>query len=65
MTGIDGIDPGVPPSGTGCDAVGGWWFHLRRRAQCGHAGCCDSSAGQPAPGPADRVPADWTEHLHR
>ncbi|MEU3406616.1 hypothetical protein ABZ766_22125 [Streptomyces sp. NPDC006670] len=67
MTGIDGIDPGVPPNGTGCadcDAVGGWWFHLRRCAQCGHVGCCDSSAGQPAPGPVGRVPAEWTEHLH-
>ncbi|MET9610975.1 UBP-type zinc finger domain-containing protein [Streptomyces sp. NPDC006512] len=51
MTGIDGIDPGVPPSGTGCadcDAAGGWWFHLRRCARCGHIGCCDSSPGQHA-----------------
>ena len=22
----------------------GWWFHLRRCAQCGHVGCCDSVA---------------------
>ncbi|MEV7416668.1 UBP-type zinc finger domain-containing protein [Streptomyces sp. NPDC089919] len=117
MSEIEGIDPGAPPSGPGCadcDAVGGWWFHLRRCAQCGHVGCCDSSpaqhatghfketghplaqsfepaeewfwdfatetlyengpalapptghpADQPAPGPADRVPVDWTTRLHR
>ncbi len=47
----DGIDPGVKPSGTGCadcEAAGGWWFHLRRCAQCGHIGCCDSSPKQHA-----------------
>ena len=46
-----GIDPTVPPSGTGCaecDPVGGWWVHLRRCAQCGHVGCCDSSPAQHA-----------------
>ena len=46
-----GIDPSVPPSGTGCvecDATGGWWVHLRRCAQCGHIGCCDSSPSQHA-----------------
>ena len=46
-----GIDPTVPPSGPGCvecDAAGGWWVHLRRCAQCGHIGCCDSSPGQHA-----------------
>lgn len=116
MTDIDGIDPSVPPTGTGCvecDAVGGWWFHLRRCAQCGHVGCCDSSpaqhadahwkatghavvqsfepgeewfwnfdtnalyesgpaltppssrpADQPTPGPAGRVPQDWTSLLN-
>ncbi len=45
------IDPGVPPSGTGCVeclASGGWWFHLRRCAQCGHIGCCDTSPSQHA-----------------
>jgi hypothetical protein len=45
------IDPTVPPSGTGCVeclADGGWWFHLRRCAQCGHIGCCDSSPSQHA-----------------
>jgi hypothetical protein len=117
MTSDTGIDPTVPPSGTGCvecDKAGGWWFHLRRCASCGHVGCCDSSPGQhatghyrstghpvvqsfepdedwywdyatnevrgsgprlappgshpedqPAPGPAGRVPADWTASLHR
>jgi hypothetical protein len=46
-----GIDPTVPPSGTGCMeclAEGGWWFHLRRCVQCGHIGCCDSSPSQHA-----------------
>jgi hypothetical protein len=46
-----GVDPSVPPSGTGCvecDAAGGWWVHLRRCAQCGHIGCCDSSPMQHA-----------------
>ena len=46
-----GIDPDIPPSGTGCVeclASDGWWFHLRRCAQCGHIGCCDSSPSQHA-----------------
>ena len=111
-----GIDPAAVPSGTGClecDAAGGWWFHLRRCAQCGHIGCCDTSPGQHAtahaesaghlviqsfepdedwfydyetgqafdgptlaapdsrpsgqttPGPHDRVPNDWLQHVHR
>jgi hypothetical protein len=45
------IDPTVRPSGTGCvDCLssGGWWFHLRRCAKCGHIGCCDASPGQHA-----------------
>jgi hypothetical protein len=45
------IDPKSTPSGTGCveclDA-GGWWFHLRRCAECGHIGCCDTSPSQHA-----------------
>ncbi|BCJ56932.1 hypothetical protein Jiend_03540 [Micromonospora endophytica] len=50
---MEGIDPGVPPSGTGCaDCAAaeppGWWFHLRRCAQCGRVGCCDSSPNQHA-----------------
>jgi hypothetical protein len=48
-TAVPGIDPSVPPSGDGCveclAADGGWWFHLRRCAECGHIGCCDSSPG--------------------
>ncbi|MBA2945841.1 UBP-type zinc finger domain-containing protein [Streptomyces himalayensis] len=46
-----GIDPYAPPSGTGCaecEDSGGWWFHLRRCAQCGHIGCCDSSPAKHA-----------------
>jgi hypothetical protein len=49
------IDPGAPPSGPGCVeclATGGWWFHLRRCARCGHVGCCDSSPSQHASGHA-------------
>ena len=51
MTDIAGIDTEVPPSGTGCEDCeqnGGWWFHLRRCAECGHVGCCDSSPAQHA-----------------
>jgi hypothetical protein len=51
MSELRGIDPSVPPSGTGCvdcDKAGGWWFHLRRCAECGHIGCCDSSPAQHA-----------------
>ncbi|MEO7262507.1 MAG: UBP-type zinc finger domain-containing protein [Jatrophihabitantaceae bacterium] len=109
-----GIDPSASPSGTGCqecELQDGWWFHLRRCAQCGHIGCCDTSpaqhataharttghplitsfepgeswyydyrdqqmrqglrlapperhpSDQPAPGPADRVPANWQSQL--
>lgn len=45
------IDPTVPPSGPGCaecEANGGWWFHLRRCALCGHVGCRDTSPNQHA-----------------
>ncbi|MEG8275078.1 UBP-type zinc finger domain-containing protein [Streptomyces sp. AHA2] len=51
MSEANGIDPNVPPSGDGCaecDTAGGWWFHLRRCAQCGHVGCCDSSPSRHA-----------------
>ncbi len=44
-----GINPAAKPSGAGCAeclASGGWWFHLRRCAECGHIGCCDSSPSQ-------------------
>jgi hypothetical protein len=52
-----GINPEVPPSGTGCaDRLAGdgpgWWFHLRRCAECGQIGCCDSSPSQHATGHA-------------
>ena len=110
----DAIRPDEPPSGNGClecEATGQWWLHLRRCAQCGHVGCCDSSpnqharehfnatnhpiiasfepgeswfynfesklflegpelaaprwhpAGQPVPGPAQRVPKNWQSLL--
>ena len=115
---IPGISLTAIPSGTGCleclNGDGpGWWLHLRRCAQCGHIGCCDSSPSQhasahartvghavmrsfepgenwfyqhttkkffhgprlpdpqsrpldqPSPAPADKVPADWRDHLHR
>ncbi len=45
------VDPTVPPSGDGClecDESGGWWFHLRRCAACGHVGCCDQSLSRHA-----------------
>lgn len=51
MSEVAGIEPSAPPSGTGCvecEASGGWWFHLRRCAQCGHIGCCDSSPSRHA-----------------
>ncbi len=47
----DVIDPSAAPSGDGCaecEAEGGWWLHLRRCAQCGHIGCCDTSPSQHA-----------------
>lgn len=46
-----GIDVNVEPSGDACvecEAAGGWWVHLRRCAQCGHIGCCDTSPAQHA-----------------
>ena len=48
---VAGINVEALPSGTGCEeceATGGWWVHLRRCAECGHIGCCDSSLGQHA-----------------
>ena len=60
MTHQIGIDPTIPPSGPGCvecEAEGGWWFHLRRCAQCGHVGCCDSSPSRHA-----RAHGHETEH---
>ena len=46
---IPGINPQAEPSGTGCAEClegGGWWVHLRRCAECGHIGCCNSSPAQ-------------------
>ncbi len=48
---MEGVDPKAPPSGNGCEEClknGTWWLHLRRCAQCGHIGCCDSSPNQHA-----------------
>ncbi len=45
------INPNVAPGGTGCEEClrnGTWWVHLRRCAECGHIGCCDSSPNQHA-----------------
>jgi hypothetical protein len=47
-----GLNLASKPSGDGCveclASPGGWWFHLRRCAECGHIGCCDSSPSQHA-----------------
>jgi hypothetical protein len=47
-----GINPASKPSGDGCveclASPKDWWFHLRRCAECGHIGCCDSSPNQHA-----------------
>jgi len=47
-----GIKLTSKPSGNGCveclASPEGWWFHLRRCAECGHIGCCDSSPLQHA-----------------
>jgi hypothetical protein len=47
----DGINLTAKPTGTGCVecmAAHGWWLHLRRCAECGHIGCCDTSPSQHA-----------------
>jgi hypothetical protein len=47
----NGINSTVEPSGTDCVeylARPAWWLHLRRWAECGHIGCCDSSPSQHA-----------------
>ena len=51
MSASTGIDRAAAPSGPGCaecEQAGGWWVHLRRCAQCGHVGCCDTSPSQHA-----------------
>ncbi|MBH0778202.1 UBP-type zinc finger domain-containing protein [Nocardia bovistercoris] len=48
---MDHINPQIPPSGPGClecTRSNGWWVHLRRCAECGHIGCCDTSPSQHA-----------------
>ncbi len=62
----DGIDPAVPPSGTGCadcdaEQPAGWWVHLRRCAACGHVGCCDSSPAQHATAHATASGHRWIQ----
>lgn len=47
-----GFNLASKPSGTGCveclASPTAWWLHLRRCAECGHIGCCDSSPNQHA-----------------
>lgn len=47
-----GFNPASKPSGDGCveclASPKGWWLRLRRCAECGHIGCCDSSPNQHA-----------------
>src|SRR5271170_582062 len=47
-----GINLASKPSGDGCveclASPKDWWLHLRRCAECGHIGCCDSSPRQHA-----------------
>ncbi|MDI6100839.1 UBP-type zinc finger domain-containing protein [Actinoplanes sp. NEAU-A12] len=60
MTSDAPIQTDVPPTGPGCSdclGSGGWWFHLRRCAQCGHVGCCDSS-------PSQHATAHWKQTGH-
>ncbi len=55
------VHPEVRPSGSGCvecEDAGGWWVHLRRCAECGHVGCCDSS-------PAQHATAHFRDSGHR
>ena len=59
---VPGIDPDIPPSGSGCaecEVSAGWWFHLRRCAQCGHIGCCDWSPSQHASAHAREQDHPW------
>jgi hypothetical protein len=57
-----GINPLVAPSGPGCaacEATGGWWLHLRRCAECGLIGCCDTSPSQHASAHASTHGHPW------
>ena len=60
----DGINITVKASGTGCVeclAIGGWWLHLRRCAECGHIASVGST------GTRTRRPgaAKWQTLLHK
>lgn len=39
--------PSVPDASS-VKPTQGWWVHLRRCAECGHVGCCDTSPSQHA-----------------
>jgi hypothetical protein len=57
----ESLDLAAPPSGPGCadcEQNEGWWVHLRRCAQCGHVGCCDTS-------PSQHATAHFRESGHR
>jgi Zn-finger in ubiquitin-hydrolases and other protein len=48
---VKGINTDSKPRASGCEdclETSGWWLHLRRCAECGYIGCCDSSPGQHA-----------------
>jgi len=58
----EGINLNAKPSGTGCVEclkTDGWWLHLRRCAECGHIGCCDSSPNQHATKHNASTGQDW------
>ena len=50
--GLRGVNSASKPSGDGCveclASPKGWWLHLRRCAEYGHIGSCDSSPSQHA-----------------
>ena len=55
---VSGINPAAKPSGNGCVEcleTGNWWLHLRRCAECGHIGCCDTSPNQHASKHSERT----------
>ena len=46
---LAGINRDSKAKANGCEdclKTGGWWLHLRRCAERGYIGCCDSSPGQ-------------------
>jgi hypothetical protein len=68
MSGLFGIDPSVPPDGTGCFEPGESWFWNYRNEgmYTGPALAAPEHRPreQPVPGPAGRVPADWERLLN-